>query len=57
MLAFSKELEECFPTEAYDNTLVVTSYISPILLKFSNFDYNIIMMGVFHNISYNDGLD
>lgn len=57
MLAFFKELEECFPLDCYDNSMTVESYITPILLKFSNFDYNIIMTGIFHNISYDDGLD
>ncbi|KAL4445126.1 hypothetical protein ABPG74_018854 [Tetrahymena malaccensis] len=57
MLSFFKELEQCFPQESYDNTMTIESYISPILLKFSNFDYNIIMTAIFHNISYDDGLD
>lgn len=57
MLSFSRELMLCFPQESYDNSMLIESYISPILLKFSNFDYNIIMAGVFHNVSYDDGLD
>ncbi len=56
-LAFCKDLRFCFPGVTFDNIMRIQSYISPIILKFSNIDYNIIMMGIFHNISFDEGMD
>jgi len=40
-----------------DKTMKIRSYISPIILRMSHVDYNLIMKCLFHNISYDDGCD
>ncbi|KAL4498677.1 hypothetical protein ABPG73_003474, partial [Tetrahymena malaccensis] len=40
-----------------DTTMIMKNYISPIIFRMSNADYNLVMMCLFHNISYDDGCD
>lgn len=40
-----------------DTTMILKNYISPIIFRMSNTDYNLIMRCLSHNISYDDGCD
>lgn len=40
-----------------DTTMYMDNYISPIIFRMSNADYNLIMASLSKNISYDDGCD
>lgn len=40
-----------------DTTIILQNYISPIIFRMSNWDYNLVMKCIFHNVTYDDGCD
>ena len=40
-----------------DKTMKIKCYLSPIVIMLTNFDYNLIMKILFHNITFDDGCD
>lgn len=40
-----------------DRTMKLRCYISPIIVRMTNKDYNLVMKCLFHNITYDDGCD
>lgn len=40
-----------------DTTMVLHNYISPIIFRMSNTDFNLLMRCLFHNVTFDDGCD
>lgn len=58
MAGFSNEYKFLYGDNIkIDNTMVMYNYISPIIFRMSNSDYNLIMKCLFHNITFDDGCD
>ncbi|KAL4496109.1 hypothetical protein ABPG72_015531 [Tetrahymena utriculariae] len=58
MVGFFNEYKYIYGNDIkIDTTMIMKNYISPIIFRMSNADYNLVMMCLFHNISYDDGCD
>ncbi|EGR30928.1 PH domain protein [Ichthyophthirius multifiliis] len=58
MALFSNELKYLYGDDiAIDNTMFMHNYVSPIIFRMSNSDYNLVMKCLFHNITYDDNCD
>jgi vacuolar protein sorting-associated protein 13A/C len=58
MAGFTNEYKFLYGDDiAIDNTMFMYNYVSPIIFRMSNSDYNLVMKCLFHNITYDDGCD